>query len=72
MCGRVGTNTGLAPRPREPHGEVLKPPITRAHIDWILARGPIVPRSFRLIDTELDGQRPSDHFPLSATVELAG
>lgn len=42
-----------------------------AHIDWILARGPIVPRSFRLIDTELDGQRPSDHFPLSATVELA-
>lgn len=43
-----------------------------AHIDWILARGPIVASSFRLIDTEVDGQRPSNHFPLVASMELTG
>lgn len=43
-----------------------------AHIDWILARGPIVASSFRLINTEVDGQRPSDHFPLVASLELTG
>ena len=42
------------------------------HIDWILGRGPITPRSFRLVDTQQDGQRPSDHFPLAVTVELRG
>lgn len=42
------------------------------HIDWILGRGPITPHSFRLVDTQQDGQRPSDHFPLVAVVHLRG
>lgn len=40
------------------------------HIDWILTRGTVAVESFGLVDVQLDGQCPSDHFPLSATVEL--
>lgn len=53
------------------HG--YRPPLTGgAHIDWILGRGPITVVSFRLVDIELGGQYPSDHFPLAVTVQLGG
>lgn len=42
------------------------------HIDWILARGPVAARRFGLIDTQLDGQLPSDHFPLAVLVDVGG
>lgn len=47
-----------------------EPVLDGPHIDWILGRGPLTARSFRLVDTQLHGQRPSDHFPLSVTVDL--
>lgn len=43
-----------------------------AHIDWILGRGPLTALSFRLVDTAVGGQYPSDHFPLMVTLELPG
>lgn len=42
----------------------------RGRIDWILTRGPIETVSADIITTELAGQYPSDHFPVSATVRF--
>ncbi len=53
------------------HG--YRPPGTGgAHIDWILGRGPLTALSFRLVDTAVGDQYPSDHFPLVVTLELPG
>lgn len=40
-----------------------------AHIDWILGRGGVTALAFRLVDTQLGGQYPSDHFPLVARLD---
>lgn len=42
------------------------------HIDWILTRGDVLTDETRIVDFELNGQYPSDHFPVSATVRIGG
>lgn len=39
-------------------------------IDWILTRGPITTLSSEVVTFELDGQYPSDHFPVIAKLRL--
>lgn len=41
-----------------------------ARIDWILTRGAIETVDSDIITTELEGQYPSDHFPVTATLRL--
>ncbi len=38
------------------------------HIDWILARGPVVADVAELVTYSRDGQFPSDHFPVLARI----
>lgn len=45
-------------------------PVRGAHIDWILTRGAVQSKSARLVDFRLNGQTPSDHFPVMASLEL--
>lgn len=40
-------------------------------IDWVLARNPSEVRRARIITTQTDGQFPSDHFPVTATIEFS-
>lgn len=42
----------------------------RARIDWILTRGPIETVEAEIVTNELDGQYPSDHFPVTATLRF--
>lgn len=39
-------------------------------IDWILTRGPVQALSTEIVTFELDGQYPSDHFPVVARLRL--
>ena len=39
-------------------------------MDWILARGHVRARAAEIITTERDGRFPSDHYFVSAQVEL--
>lgn len=39
-------------------------------IDWVLARNPSAVSHARIITTQMDDQYPSDHFPVTATVEF--
>lgn len=41
-------------------------------IDWILARGPVHTVATEIVTFALDGQYPSDHFPVVARVRLTG
>ena len=45
-------------------------PVRGAHIDWILTRGAVKSKSARLVDFGSNGQMPSDHFPVMATLEF--
>ena len=46
-------------------------PVSRdARIDWILARGPVQSLSSKVVTFALDGQYPSDHFPVVARLRL--
>jgi len=68
---RFAVHDGSGPGYSSFHG--YRPPATSgAHIDWILARGIGSAQSFRLVDTHVNGQYPSDHFPLSVTLDLTG
>ena len=60
---RVGPNVATAHgyRPAKPDG---------THIDWILSRGTVTADETQVITFEKDGQRPSDHFPVVATVTI--
>lgn len=40
------------------------------HIDWILTRGDVLVDEARVVNFELNGQYPSDHFPISAGVRF--
>lgn len=42
----------------------------RGRIDWILTRGAISCSATRILRDSLDGQFPSDHYPVSATLRL--
>lgn len=42
-----------------------------ARIDWILARGPVKSLSSEVVTFSLDGQYPSDHFPVLARLQFA-
>jgi len=50
------------------HG--YRTPVAGANIDWILTRGAVQSKSARLVDFSMNGQMPSDHFPIMATLEL--
>jgi endonuclease/exonuclease/phosphatase family metal-dependent hydrolase len=41
-----------------------------ARIDWILTRGPVEALSTQVVTFELDGQYPSDHFPVTALMRI--
>jgi endonuclease/exonuclease/phosphatase family metal-dependent hydrolase len=41
-----------------------------AHIDWILTRGAVQSHESEVITFEQNGQQPSDHFPVMATLTL--
>ena len=45
-------------------------PVSGAHIDWILTRGAVQSKAARLVNFSMNGQMPSDHFPVIATLEL--
>ncbi len=45
-------------------------PVVGAHIDWILTRGAVQSSAARLVEFQQNGQHPSDHFPIAATLEL--
>ncbi len=52
------------------HG--YRPPVAGgAHIDWILTRGAVTTRETHLVTFQQNGQYPSDHFPIVATLEFA-
>lgn len=60
---------------RERRGEGIKsfhnfqgPVAGNEHIDWILARGPVVAEAAELVTYSRDGQFPSDHFPVLARI----
>jgi endonuclease/exonuclease/phosphatase family metal-dependent hydrolase len=58
---RVGPNVATF------HG--YKPPTPDgAHIDWILSRGPVTAEETAVVTCQQNGQYPSDHFPVVATV----
>lgn len=40
------------------------------HIDWILSRGPLAVQETEVVTFQRDGQYPSDHFPVVATVDF--
>lgn len=40
------------------------------HIDWILTRGLVVADETRVVNFEQNGQYPSDHFPVMATLRI--
>jgi endonuclease/exonuclease/phosphatase family metal-dependent hydrolase len=40
------------------------------HIDWILSRGAVTAREAQLVDFSLEGQYPSDHFPIMVAVDI--
>jgi endonuclease/exonuclease/phosphatase family metal-dependent hydrolase len=42
----------------------------RGRIDWILGRGPVVPLESERVTFSIDGQYPSDHFPVLARVRI--
>ena len=42
----------------------------RARIDWILTRGAVETIESEIITTEVNGQYPSDHFPVTATLRF--
>jgi endonuclease/exonuclease/phosphatase family metal-dependent hydrolase len=53
------------------HG--YKPPTPNGpHIDWILSRGAVTAHQSEVITFEKDGQQPSDHFPVMATLSFSG
>lgn len=41
-----------------------------SRIDWILSRGPVTTLSSEVVTFAVDGQYPSDHFPVAARVRL--
>ncbi|MDF2440497.1 MAG: hypothetical protein JWN98_1481 [Abditibacteriota bacterium] len=41
-----------------------------AHIDWILSRGKVTADNAEIITYARDGQYPSDHFPVMATLRI--
>jgi len=41
-----------------------------ARIDWILSRGPVETLATEVVTFQLDGQYPSDHFPVMARLRL--
>jgi endonuclease/exonuclease/phosphatase family metal-dependent hydrolase len=43
-----------------------------ARIDWILARGDVAADKIEIITFQRDGQFPSDHFPVVATLRVGG
>lgn len=49
-----------------------KPISDGPHIDWILSRGPVKSKEAHVVDYQQDGQYPSDHFPITATLEITG
>lgn len=52
------------------HG--YQPPVPGgAHIDWILTRGAVTTLQTHVVNFEQNGQYPSDHFPVVATLQLA-
>ena len=58
---RVGPNVGTLHRYAEP--------ITNGkRIDWILTRGAVAAEETEIVTYEQNGQRPSDHFPVTATL----
>lgn len=53
------------------HGfEGLEAAAGRARIDWILVKGPVETIETEIITTEVDGQYPSDHFPVTARLRF--
>ncbi|PST84664.1 endonuclease [Pedobacter yulinensis] len=50
--------------------ETLEPGKTPGKIDFIFFRGPVVPLSSAIIDEQLNGHYPSDHFFVSADLRL--
>lgn len=40
------------------------------HIDWILSKGPVKSHDIQIVNFSQNGQYPSDHFPIMATVSL--
>lgn len=49
----------------------FKPPVEAgSRIDWILARGPVAVEKIEIITFAANGQFPSDHFPVMATLTL--
>lgn len=42
----------------------------RARIDWVLARGPIETIEAEIVTTAVDGQYPSDHYPVTARLRF--
>jgi endonuclease/exonuclease/phosphatase family metal-dependent hydrolase len=53
------------------HG--FKAPVhTGSRIDWILTRGPVAVQKIEIVTCSAGGQYPSDHFPVLASLVLAG
>ena len=48
-----------------------KPVDNGAHIDWILTRGNVTTDNTEIVTYSRDGQYPSDHFPIMATLQLS-
>lgn len=46
------------------------PRLADARIDWILARGPVTSLESEVVTFSLDGQYPSDHFPVQARLQF--
>lgn len=60
---RIGPDVGTFHAYREPVPN-------GAHIDWILSRGPVTTHSTQVTTFAQNGQYPSDHFPVVATVSI--
>ena len=60
---RVGDNVATfhGYKPATPNG---------AHIDWILSRNNVLATETSIITFQKDGQQPSDHFPVIATLRI--
>ncbi len=46
------------------------PVLDGPHIDWILTRGDVITDETRVVNFQMDGQYPSDHFPVSAVARI--
>lgn len=46
------------------------PELNGPHIDWILTRGPVAAESTGVVVFSIDGQYPSDHCPVIATIRM--